>query len=196
MKLGSNDVREKQRRRRDRDAAKSPVMAPPPLRSYPYTLPIQSRFPDVDYYHHINNVQYYVFADTVINKYLIENCGLVPASSTPIGLMISSSCTFYSPLHYPTVVQTGLCIRKLGTSSVEYEIGIWEEEGSNKGLAAVVRATHVFVDRETRVAVGKAGKDGKPTELMPDKLRRGLENIVRKDDASPSGAGGKPSSRL
>ncbi|KAE8220173.1 hypothetical protein CF319_g6262 [Tilletia indica] len=161
-------------------------MAPPPLRKYPFTLPIQSRFPDADMYHHINNVQYYIYADTIINTYLIDNCGLQPASATasPIGLMISSSCNFYAPLHFPAIIQTGLCVRKMGKSSVEYEIGIWEkpsQEGKEGVLAAVVRCTHVFVDRETRVPVGK-GKGGS-AEGLPQKMREGLEKILMKEEA-------------
>ncbi|CAD6893277.1 unnamed protein product [Tilletia controversa] len=158
-------------------------MVPPPLRKYPYILPIQSRWPDSDFYHHINNVQYYIYADTCINTFLIANCGLEPANPTasPIGLMIASSCSFYAPLHFPSVIQTGLCVRKMGTSSVEYEIGIWEEpkEGKEGVLAAVVRCTHVFVDRETRVPMGKGANGGKG---LPEEMRKGLEKLVVKEE--------------
>ncbi|KAK0559567.1 hypothetical protein OC844_004324 [Tilletia horrida] len=163
-------------------------MAPPPLRPYPYTLTHQTRWPDADVYAHVYNGNYYVLADSAINVYLIAHCGLQPSSTSrdaPIGLMIASSAQFFAPLHFPSRVVTGLCVRKIGTSSVLYEIGLWEEGKAE--LAAVVRATHVFVDRETRVPLGKGG-DGR--RGLPREMREGLEKIlIQEEDGEGDGNG-------
>ncbi|KAK0553509.1 hypothetical protein OC846_000863 [Tilletia horrida] len=166
---------------------------------YPFVLPIQSRWADNDQYSHISNVCYYNYADSAINTYLIDKCGLEPSdtrSKFPIGLMIASSCRFIAPLSFPAVVQAGLCIRKVGTSSVNYETAIWEETTSNgqtkQTLAAIVKSTHVFVDRETRIPIGKGGKGA-----MPAILRDGLLRIVVAESASAqSQAQGGPTSKL
>ena len=39
---------------------------------YPHFLAIPTRWIDNDIYGHVNNVRYYEFFDTVINRYLIE----------------------------------------------------------------------------------------------------------------------------
>ena len=77
--------------------------------SFPYLLPIQTRWKDNDQYGHVNNVVYYEFFDTVINHFLTRRAGLRPTgdSSAPIGLCIESSCKFKAPLSYPEVVCAG-----------------------------------------------------------------------------------------
>ena len=43
---------------------------------YPHFLAIPTRWIDNDIYGHVNNVRYYEYFDTVINRYLIEAGGL------------------------------------------------------------------------------------------------------------------------
>ena len=51
--------------------------SPPPTRAaFPHLLPIATRWMDNDVYGHVNNVVYYAFFDTVINRYLIAEGGL------------------------------------------------------------------------------------------------------------------------
>ena len=52
-------------------------------------------------------------------------------------------CRYFSPIAYPTDVDVGLRVAKLGNSSVTYEIGIFsEEDGSAAALGTFV---HVYV---------------------------------------------------
>ena len=51
--------------------AKTPTRA-----DYPHFLPIATRWMDNDVYGHVNNVVYYAYFDTVINRYLIDEGGL------------------------------------------------------------------------------------------------------------------------
>lgn len=44
---------------------------------YPHFLPIPTRWMDNDLYGHVNNVVYYSYFDTVVNRYLID-----PGAST------------------------------------------------------------------------------------------------------------------
>lgn len=103
---------------------------------------------DNDQYSHINNSVYYHLFDSVVNAYLITQCGLQPTKSHLIGLVIASYCQFYAPLSFPAVLDLGLRVNHLGGSSVAYEIGVFEEGAENP--SAVGGYTHVFVESVSR----------------------------------------------
>ncbi|KAF8469211.1 HotDog domain-containing protein [Kalaharituber pfeilii] len=166
---------------------------------YKYHLSYLTRWSDNDQYAHLNNTTYPHLIDSIINTYLITYCSLprnptVPASteSTQIGLVVSSWCQYVSPASFPTTLLCGMRVNKLGKSSVDYEVGIFEEVGEDGGeLPAsglrsgrdnawegkkgkmVVRAvggfTHVFVDKVTRKVAEKG---------MQDVVRRGLQRVL------------------
>ena len=120
---------------------------------------------DNDIYGHVNNVVYYSYFDTVINEYLIREGGLDIATGATIGLAIETFCQFHQPLTFPEVIDAGLRVGKLGSSSVRYEIGLFRQ-GEDEP-AATGHFVHVFVDRQTR----------KPT-TMPPRIRACLERLV------------------
>ena len=124
-----------------------------------------------------------------MNTYLEKQCGLKPSIARsanaavftelpPIGLVVSSHCSFFSPLSFPQVLDVGLRVVSLGRTSVEYEVGIFVE-GEDEA-SAIGGYIHVFVDRITRkpVAGGISGE-----------LRRGLEGIQERK-VSPVRSGG------
>jgi len=115
---------------------------------YPYFLSYRTRWSDNDQYSHINNAVYFHFFDSIINTYLINECGLDPPTSPLIGLVISSFCEFFAPLSFPQLLDLGLRVNKLGSSSVMYEVGVFAE--GQDMPAAVGGYTHVFVQRVER----------------------------------------------
>ncbi|KAJ7674188.1 thioesterase thiol ester dehydrase-isomerase [Mycena rosella] len=117
-------------------------------KDYPYFLSYRTRWSDNDQYSHINNGIYYLYFDSVVNTYLMEKCGLDPATSPLIGLVVSSFCEFFAPLSFPQVLDLGLRVNKLGTSSVTYEVGVFAQ--GQGAPAAVGGYTHVFVERAER----------------------------------------------
>ncbi|KAJ6544790.1 thioesterase [Mycena vulgaris] len=136
-------------------------------KDYPYLLSYRTRWSDNDQYSHINNAIYYHFFDSIVNTYLIEKCGLNPASSPLIGLVISSFCEFFAPLSFPQVLDLGLRVNKLGTSSVTYEVGVFAEGQDTP--AAVGGYTHVFVERAERKSMPMAAgtREGLTKLLSP-----------------------------
>ena len=94
-----------------------------------------------------NSISYHLF-DTIINSYLIERCGITPPSSPLIGLVVSSHAQYFSALAFPGTLDLGLRVNKLGSSSVEYEVGIFEQ--GKESPAVVGGYTHVFVDHVSR----------------------------------------------
>jgi len=122
---------------------------PPPSRAeYRHFVELQTRWEDNDLYGHVNNVVYYSYFDTVVNRFLIEQGGLSIHSDPVIGVVVDSQCRYFSSIAYPDRIEAGLGVSKLGTSSVVYELGIFRP-GESTALAAG-RFVHVFVGRENQ----------------------------------------------
>ena len=66
---------------------------------------------------------------------------------------------------FPQILDLGLCVVKLGTSSVTYEIGVFEEGKASP--AAVGGYTHVFVERQSRKST-----------TMDKRIKDGLEKLL------------------
>jgi acyl-CoA thioester hydrolase len=112
---------------------------------YPVFYPIITRWMDNDIYGHVNNVTYYSYFDSVINRYLIDKGDLDIHDAPVVGFMVSSSCQFKKPVAYPEDLEAGLRVLKTGTKSVTYEVAIFREGETD--AAAVGEMVHVFVDR-------------------------------------------------
>jgi acyl-CoA thioester hydrolase len=126
----------------------APTDTPPTRADYRWFLTIPTRWMDNDVYGHVNNVVYYSYFDTVVNKMLIAE-GLLDIEHSPvIGLCVESHCNFSAPLVFPETVEAGLRIGRIGTSSVRYEIGLFQENVA--APAATGHFVHVFVDRVSR----------------------------------------------
>lgn len=46
---------------------------------------------------------------------------------TVIGLVIEIQCNYFAPLAFPDRVAAGICVTRLGNSSVRYKVGIFKE---------------------------------------------------------------------
>ncbi|WP_238120969.1 MULTISPECIES: acyl-CoA thioesterase [unclassified Xanthobacter] len=132
---------------------------------YPHFREITTRWMDNDVYQHVNNVVYYSFFDTAVGHYLIEAGALDARSSPVIGLVVETRCQYFSPLVFPSKVQAGLRVARMGTTSVRYEIGIFRE--GDDAAAAQGHFVHVYVDRAT----------GRPLPLS-DTLRQVLAPLA------------------
>ncbi|HXF55224.1 MAG TPA: thioesterase family protein [Hyphomicrobiaceae bacterium] len=118
---------------------------PADRRAFYHFLSIPTRWMDNDVYGHVNNAVYYVYFDTVINRYLIEAGGLNFRSGPVVGIAVETMCRFHRSFSYPEIVEAGLRVGRLGTSSVRYEVGLFgprEEEARADG-----HFVHVFVER-------------------------------------------------
>jgi acyl-CoA thioester hydrolase len=103
---------------------------------------------DNDVYGHVNNVVYYSYFDTAVNRFLIEAGVLDIHRGTVIGLVVETQCNYFSPLQFPQALEAGLRVAHLGRSSVRYEVGLFEQGAAV--TAAAGHFVHVYVDRETR----------------------------------------------
>jgi len=141
-------------------------ISPPRRADFVVFEEIHSRWMDNDAYGHINNVVYYSFFDTAVNRYLIEHNVLDIAKSEIIGLVIETQCQYFSSITYPDLIQVGLKVAHLGNSSVRYELAIFANDddiASAKG-----HFVHVYVDRKTN----------KPTPIPRD-VREVLQQLLK-----------------
>lgn len=129
--------------------------------SYAYFQTMTTRWMDNDSYRHMNNTTYYSFFDTIVNQYLIENGVLDIEKSEVIGLVAETMCSYFKSLGFPSKVAVGLRVGHLGTSSVRYEIGLFQDDAEE--ASAQGHFVHVYVDRAT----------GRPVTL-PEPLRNAV----------------------
>jgi acyl-CoA thioester hydrolase len=138
---------------------------PSERKDYRWFLDIPTRWMDNDVYGHVNNVVYYSYFDTVVNRYLIDVGGLDIQAGPFIGIVPESFCRFHRSFAYPELVQAGLRVGRLGASSVRYELALF---GSGETIArADGHFVHVFVDRA----------DQRPRPI-PDGIRAALAAIA------------------
>ena len=135
-----------------------------PLDDDPHSLAIPTRWHVNDVYGHVNNVEYYAFFDTVINRWLITEGGLDIHGGAVIGVCAESHCAYRDGFSFPDDVEAGLRVGTLGTSSVRYEIGLFATGAAEPSASGWF--VHVFVDAETRQPAA-----------IPQRLRDSLERL-------------------
>lgn len=133
--------------------------------AYRHFQPIPTRWMDNDVYGHVNNVVYYSYFDTVVNRYLIEHGALDIEKSQVVGFVVETGCQYFAPITFPDVVTAGLRVARVGNSSVRYEIGVFRN--AEQAASAQGSFIHVYVDRTTR----------RPAPL-PTALRAAVERIL------------------
>lgn len=121
----------------------------PPARreAYAHFTAIATRWSDNDAYRHVNNVVYYGFFDTAVNRLLIEAGALDLEHSPAVGLVVETQCRYFAPISFPDQVQVGLRVAKLGTSSIRYELAVFRNDEA--AASAEGHFVHVYVDRAT-----------------------------------------------
>ncbi|MFS0885430.1 acyl-CoA thioesterase [Aeromicrobium sp. 179-A 4D2 NHS] len=129
------------------------------------TYTITTRWEDEDVYGHVNNVKYYSYFDTAVNGFLMRATGTDIRTLDAYGIVAETSCQFKRELRFPLDVTAGLSVTKLGTSSVVYEIGLYQ--GDDPEPAAIGRFVHVYV----------TGQDRKVTPV-PEVIRAVLAPLV------------------
>jgi acyl-CoA thioester hydrolase len=120
---------------------------------------------DNDQYGHLNNVISYEYFDTIVNKYLIDECGL--GSTLPVvGYVVYSSCSFFGQMKYPDVITAGLSVDSIGASSVTYRIGLFPPGA--EGAASAGHFRHAYVHSASRL----------PVKPLPDDFLAKLQTLL------------------
>ena len=129
---------------------------------------LESRWADNDIYGHINNVAYYAYFDSVVNRFLIEEGGMRPGADTVVGYVVHSSADYFFPASYPAKLTLGLKVNRIGERSVRWEVGVFASDAEQSCVTGTF--THAFVDRES----GRSAP-------VPDGIRRAIEALPAAD---------------
>jgi acyl-CoA thioester hydrolase len=132
--------------------------------AYRWFLPITTRWMDNDRYGHLNNVIYYSFFDTAVNRLLIDHGLLQLEGGELIGLVVETQCRFHASIAFPQEVAAGVRVARIGNSSVRYELALFDDVQPE--AAADGHFVHVYVDCVTRRPVS-----------LPDHWRGCLERF-------------------
>lgn len=122
---------------------------PRPAQTSDYAIfySLESRWADNDIYGHINNVAYYAYFDSVVNRFLIEHGDLNPASDSVVGYVVHSSADYFAPMSYPATLRLGLRVVRIGEKSLTWEVGVFAPDADQTCVTGTF--THAFVNRET-----------------------------------------------
>jgi acyl-CoA thioester hydrolase len=116
--------------------------------AYRHFTPLATRWMDNDAYGHLNNVVYYSLFDTAVNRYLIEAGALDIHTGQTIGLVVETHCNYFASIQFPQMIEAGIRVTHVGSSSVRYEVGIFAV--GEPVVAACGHFVHVYVNRDTR----------------------------------------------
>jgi acyl-CoA thioester hydrolase len=132
---------------------------------FPVLRALPTRWADDDSYGHVNNVVHYLMFDTAVNGWLLEASGVDIRDLPAIGLVVETSCRYFTPLRFPETVVVGIALERVGSSSVIYRLALFAETGESP--AAVGRFVHVYVENEAR----------RPT-VIPPEIHRALAQLT------------------
>ncbi|WBQ09952.1 acyl-CoA thioesterase [Hyphomonadaceae bacterium ML37] len=115
---------------------------------FPVFEPIETRWADNDAYGHVNNVVFYAFFDTAVNRRLARAGLLDITGGETIGLVVETGCRYHASAAFPEPLEAGVRVAHIGTSSVRYELAIFRT-GEDAAIAEGF-FVHVYVGRESR----------------------------------------------
>jgi acyl-CoA thioester hydrolase len=131
---------------------------------YRHFITITTRLMDNDLYNHVNNATYYSFIDTAVTSYLAREIERDLATDPVAYFVAENGCTYFSPIAFPDVVQCGVRVTAIGTSSMRFDIGIFRND--EPLAAANGYFVQVCCDRSTQRPIP-----------MPARVRAALEAI-------------------
>jgi acyl-CoA thioester hydrolase len=119
--------------------------------AFPHFCAIATRWMDNDSYGHVNNVNYYSFFDTAVNRFLIDRGVLDIHAHQVVGFVVETGCSYFSSISFPDTVHVGVRVARLGNSSVRYDIALYRNDEPLP--AAAGHFVHVYVDRRSNRSV-------------------------------------------
>ena len=136
-------------------------------KDYSWWNTYSTRWGDNDMYGHINNRIYNSMFDTVVNYFLIKNADFDPINSNYMGVTPEIRCCYYKSIQYPETVDVGISVKRLGNSSITYDIGVFKK--NSEELCAIGYFVHVYVER----------KNQNITVRVPNKIAEACEKIIK-----------------
>ncbi len=129
--------------------------------TYPFSIPVEVVFRDVDAFTHVNNAVYFTYFETARIKFITHALGVERANEIPL-ILAEAACTYKTPAYMGELLLVGLRVSHVGTKSfhVEYEVS----SRTDGRLVALGRTVQVMFDYDTGQTIA-----------IPDDLRGTLQ---------------------
>ena len=101
---------------------------PRPRAAYRRFESLDTRWADNDVYGHVNNVQYYAFFDTAVNRMMIATGLLDPLQGKAIALVVETRCSYRAPVSFPDRLQVAAHLQQVGAGGSDDVAGVLLEE--------------------------------------------------------------------
>lgn len=122
---------------------------PPPHRDqFRHFVRIKPRWNDSDPFGHINNTVYYEYFDTAVVEFMTENGLNLLRNEGYLPVVVETMCRYHREIVFHDIIDIGLFVSRIGTTSVTYAIGVFANGES--APAASGHFVHVYVDPESR----------------------------------------------
>ena len=144
--------------------------APPVRADYAVWRRATTRWADDDVYGHMNNARYYELFDTAVNGYLVAATGVNIRALPAVGIVAETSCRYFREIVFPTDVDMGLLVERIGRSSVVYRIGLFAPDSDE--ASAEGRFVHVYVDNTE-------GHGSRPVRPIPEEIRSVVTSLTQ-----------------
>ena len=125
-------------------------------KAYRHFTTFATRWRDNDQYGHMNNAVYYELFDSAVNKFLIDSGILALAGDKTQFLVASSGCDYFTDVAYPSDVDIGLAVRRIGKSSVTYDVGLFLTDADITAATGVFVHVNVATDDQRPLAIDAA----------------------------------------
>ena len=116
---------------------------------YPFAIPIEVIFRDIDSFTHVNNAVYFTYFETARIKFMAHLLGVEGSNEIPL-ILAESQCSYRSPAYMGEILTVGMRVSHIGTKSFHLTYQVTAADGR---LVAEGRTVQVMYDYHTSHSV-------------------------------------------
>ncbi|MBL8383609.1 MAG: thioesterase family protein [Burkholderiales bacterium] len=120
-------------------------MAPLQTHGLRITLTEDDR-PEDRFSHHVNNARYFAFINRTFHGWYVA-LGIRVRDATHSAMMVNTSYDFLRQVFVPGAVLCRITVTKVGRTSMEHTVEMWDVSTDTPVLAGRGRVAHVWVER-------------------------------------------------
>ena len=123
-----------------------PELPMAPLQTHEMRIEVTpADMPEDGFSNHVNNARYFTFINRVFIDWYVR-MGIRVAGASHSAMMVNTQYDFLNQVFYPGTVLCRVAVVKVGRTSMEHSIEMWDVTGEPK-LAGRGKVTHVWVER-------------------------------------------------
>lgn len=102
--------------------------------------------PEDRFSHHVNNARYFVFINRTFQSWYVA-MGIRVRDATHNVMMVNTSYDFLRQVFVPGTVRCRITVAKVGRTSMEHAVEMWDVSNDTPVLVGRGRVAHVWVER-------------------------------------------------